>query len=173
MISTAAAICLALVILPQNSWAQVAPRVTRDDSVRLAAELFQRTLRDTNVDSTQLIWLRADTAAGSTSRLRLTPQQAAAVMRLHPRIRLVSPAENLFLCPPGRVVRMPGSGCPIREDGVIVSLFDFRVAGDSLIAGGDVIKSRGDSTWAEGMAYVFRWAKGAWTFVRLLDRSIT
>ena len=173
MIRAAAGVIIALAILPAGSVAQVAPSISREDSVRLAAELFRRTLQDTNVDSSQLIWLRADTVAGSTSRLKLTPQQVAAVMRLHPRIRLVPPSESLFLCPPGRVVRMPGSGCPIRDDGVIVSLFDFRVAGDSLIAGGDVIKSRGSSTWAEGIAYGFRWLNGAWTFVRLLDRSIT
>ena len=77
------------------------------------------------------------------------------------------------MCPPGRVGASPGNGCPIRDDGVIVSLFDFRVAGDSLIADGGVTRTRGGSTWAEGVTYVFRWVSGTWTFVRLLYRSMT
>ena len=173
MIRSACVVFVTFFLMPTASTAQIAPIITRDDSVRLAAELFRRTLQDTNVDSTQLIWLRADTVVGSTSRLKLTPQQVAAVMRLHPRIRLVSPSESLIMCPPGRVGASPGNGCPIRDDGVIVSLFDFRVAGDSLIADGGVTRTRGGSTWAEGVTYVFRWVSGTWTFVRLLYRSMT
>ena len=130
----------------------------------------RRRAAEGNSDS---ILLRADSTLAAPDFLRVTSDLLTTIVQAYPGVRPVSPLENLYQCPPGRTVRMPGSGCPIRDDGAIVSLIALQAEGDSLLSGGHVIKSDGSNTWAESISFVFRRVSGAWRYVRVASSSIS
>jgi len=177
LISSKAVACAGLLLLGTsvgNATGQTSPLLSRTDSVRVATETFGYVLRLANIGSNQRIWLRIDTTAESADRLRMAPHTANAIVASDGRVRIAPLTQELFRCPAGKVVRMPSSGCPILESGVIVTISQPRVAGDSLIIDGEIIQSSArPTTWAVGVGLIFRWVSGAWKYERELYRSQT
>lgn len=99
--------------------------------------------------------------------------------------RIVDDWANIFElvseCPPGESVRMPGHGCPIRDDGIVVSLGPLSVAADGMVttqasvtrsqsvrSGAEVV------TWAEGFRITLeRSEDGSWITRDVTDIWIT
>jgi hypothetical protein len=165
----------AAALTPQAAHAQVRA-VTPADSINLVLEAYSVLLDNTGTRAiTGPIWLESDTAADSMSRFHLSSKQAKSILESDPRVRLVSEREDLYLCPPGREVRMPVSGCPIRESGVIVTLQTWQRDATTLIIIGSVVKSgtSGRHTWAEILGVAFRWDDAGWKYSGIEFRGET
>lgn len=127
------------------------------------------------------IWLvsdpERDPVTGEVTRTSHSPAEVQAIQSRFPSVRLPDDPDRLFLCPPGAEVRMPGSGCPILEDGVIVRLSSVRVSGARAEVTGVLMRSGrsewGVYSWAEGATIEFERAASGWTFSRFTSRWIT
>jgi hypothetical protein len=119
--------------------------------------------------------LRRDTA--SARQFALSDTQWAAISQAFPTARHVVPTDSLFLCPAGVELRMPGSGCPIKEDGIVVELAPLRVDADSVTSSGLLVQSSTSYgrlvTWAQGMWLVFERVQGRWRVRAIRGRFIT
>ncbi|MGH7505420.1 MAG: hypothetical protein ACRELX_07200 [Longimicrobiales bacterium] len=133
------------------------------------------------VDESVRIWVqpaRPRETTGDTVTAVTSPEVRPELERAFPNARVTPASDVLFLCPPGVQVRMPGRGCPIRENGVIVRLGPVSVQGDTLHIMVALIRSSSrDSrvfySWAKGTALVFVRSRGSWEFVRSLGSWIT
>jgi hypothetical protein len=127
------------------------------------------------------IWLHADRErAGTSSGVRFVPLSQDAereIQRSFPTARYSEKFDSLVLCSAGVQLRLPGSGCPIRDDGVIIQLWSLRVHFDSLSVHGVLIQSSPGRTrtvsWAQGISLVFVRAGGLWKLVKASGRWIT
>jgi hypothetical protein len=95
-----------------------------------------------------------------------------------PTARLMQPGDTVFLCPAGKPLSMPGSACPIRDDGVVVRLNVLRAYGDSAIATGFLVRSEVSPsgrhmTWGEGLSLVFEQRDGVWRLRAIRGRAVT
>lgn len=127
------------------------------------------------------VWVRDGTRpqreSGAVSPRTLSPAQWTAISEAYPAARLVTWSDTLFLCPPGVRVTMPVTGCPVREDGVIINLLPPRVQGDSVWIRGVLTRSQrthdGHHTWASSADMLFSREDGVWTFRRFGLRATT
>jgi hypothetical protein len=148
--------------------------LTSTDSTELHVQAISSTLTLLEIPAVNRLWLRG--SGPRDNRRELSPiseELAAAVQRRFPNARVAAPDQRLFLCPPGVSVQLPGQGCPILDDGVIVMVGWMRSAGDGVTVNATVIQSKGSSTWAESITALFRRARLRWQFVRVTERSIT
>jgi hypothetical protein len=118
------------------------------------------------------IWIESPTerevASGETRGVVLTGGEWAAIASEYPQARRIERFGRVFDCPEGVTVRMPGSGCPILEGGIIIVPGSMQLLGDSLRAGAVLIQSSQRaqsfrfSTSAQGLTVVFRYVEGVW-----------
>jgi hypothetical protein len=103
--------------------------------------------------SQRRIWLHQSRNSGSSDSERVFPAtQLLQILRdTFPGLVIVEPNASLFLCAQGERVLMPGHGCPIRDDGLIITVRAPRFDSDSARVGVGIIQSRdhgsGYSTW--------------------------
>ena len=71
----------------------------------------------------------------------LTESEASDITETFPGTRLIDGTEGLILCPEGVQLRMPTRGCPIQDDGVIISLSPLEPVGDSVRSVGTILRS--------------------------------
>jgi glyoxalase-like protein len=147
--------------------------LTSADSAHVVVETLRLALDSTRASSTaQTVWLRDDGPGESSYSLELNTTLRSALLEAYPRVRIVPRSEKLFLCTDDRVLTLPGDSCPIKDNGIIVTLSTWRLAGDSLMTGATVTRTAG-STWAESVGLLFRRLNGAWQFVRVTERWMT
>ena len=164
-------------MLSQSSVAQQLP-LTANDSARLRVAVLTVLLDSVGTVNQRSgrIWVRYSGAGEAHNRASVpSPSEMATITSVFPTARVVTYSDTVFMCPPGVQVDMPGRGCPIRESGVIVELFDLRVKGDSLWTTGSLIQSNasGTATWANMVGLLFIRVRGAWQFARTTSRFIT
>jgi hypothetical protein len=109
----------------------------------------------------RVIWIRArKTPRRPADTVTPTVPSAGefrAIRDSFPGARLVPEDTELFECPPGREVIMPSSGCPVRDNGVIVTFEAIEATDSTVQTGIRVMASSGGGrmTWAEGFSQVF------------------
>jgi hypothetical protein len=115
--------------------------------------------------------------SGGVRFVPLSQDAERAIQRIFPTARYSENLDSLVLCPAGVQLRMPGSGCPIRDDGVIIQLWSLRVYGDSLSVYGVLIQSSPGRTrtasWAQGTSLAFVRTGRLWKLVKASGRWIT
>ncbi len=85
---------------------------------------------------------------------------SADLLRRFPNARRVDPVEYLYECPPGRVVRIPVSGCPIRGGGRIVWFMPLEKNEEGEVTTWvRVIRSADDGTWTGYVTLQVRFAR--------------
>ena len=90
-----------------------------------------------------------------------------------PFVRAAAAVRELFTCPSGVSVQMPGQGCPIKDDGVIADIGELKFEGDSVALEISVIRSAGRLTWATGHTVIVSRRAGSWRVTRTKHRFIT
>ncbi len=161
----------------------IAAQTTEGDSAALrlsVIEIVLDSLASERVHTSRL-WIRAylsvDPGTRRLQRVPPTAEQLATIRSRFPTAAVPASHDGLFLCPPGVRVRMPGVGCPILEDGLIVEVGPLEIDADSAHASGSVIQSSTrngrTSTWAQGVRLLFRRSMSGWKFVRVLGGWIT
>jgi hypothetical protein len=106
----------------------------------------------------------------------LSPAVWSAFLEQFPNAVQVPADEVLFECPPGREVRMPGSGCPIRDGGRVAVLLPITPEGtDGASAAASVTSSNpsGDRSRRVGIGIELRRTGAGWTFVQTRWLEIT
>jgi hypothetical protein len=152
--------------------AQIIGTATSEDSagVRIAAlRVVLDTLGPQGADAGR-IWVRPhterDPATGERRSVTLSPAERAAVAEAFPTARVIDAPDTSFLCPPMMRTLLPGTGCPIRDDGVIVEFAPLRFDGDSVSTAGMLIQSwpaaRGTLTWVQWIDLVLDRTRGKW-----------
>jgi hypothetical protein len=156
--------------------------LTHADSASITLEQLKFLLAREASTAVSRIWIRtseplAIRREGSPPLVPMAPAVAEALRAAFPEARFTPDSnEQLFLCPAGVRVVMPGSGCPIKDDGVIVVLSPIRLVGDSVAARGTIIRSSGGSepsriggsvsTWAVSCDLYFLRENASWKVVR-------
>lgn len=107
-----------------------------------------------------------------------TPLELESLRAIFPDLEVLPPDADPFLCPDGVEVRMPGPGCPIRDDGAIVELYPPRLEAGLVMAGGSVITSSpGQSgefvTGLTGFEIAFEWTGVGWRFLEIRLTMVT
>ena len=154
-------------------------RLSSADTMELHLEAIRAAFDTLNIPSATRLWLRHTLALVpdklDPQRVDISQEFLTHVQRRFPNARLAARDQRLFLCPPGVTVSMPGQGCPVLDDGVIVSAGPIRVEGNLVLVSASVTRSNrsGTNTWAEGFSVVFRRSGGQWHFVRVQDHSIS
>jgi hypothetical protein len=178
----AAILTCALTLCPAALTAQAVTSSTEADSVQLRI-LTVQVLLDTLapvVSGSDRIWLGSGAlfrGAASAARYAISDAEAAAIAGAFRGARRAGPRDELFLCPEGVELRLPGSPCPIREGGVVVELGPLRFDGDSVLTTGWIVRSstpRGNLiTWAEILSLVFERSCSGWRLRAIRSRAIT
>jgi hypothetical protein len=130
------------------------------------------------VSRTDRIWLGVRFRGTAAAALyHITDAEAAAIADAYPGSRRAAPGDTIYLCPPGVELRLPGTACPIRDDGVVMELGPLRFDGDSVATSGWLIRSstRGGSlvTWAEVLSLVFERHCRGWRLRGIRVRAVT
>lgn len=168
--------------LQQEAGGQTLRQLAAADSVALRMAVLQIMLDSLGPDQEPgRIWIQpranGHAATNQTRSMGLTANEWNAISERFPAARLADASDTLFLCPPGVRVMMPGTGCPIRDQGIIVSFSPLRLMGDSVRAGGSLIQSavgsQGSFTWMQFIQAVFEHRQGEWRFRGIRDRGIT
>ena len=173
-----------LIVLLPLAWALVLPTAASgQNAVRLlpadTAALFVvalDTIRKTMgqpFSTEDTIWLRPD-------RDRQAHPSSVTLGRLverFPALTLVEEAEQLFECPPGVEVRMPGQGCPIRGGGRIVRFGRIVVEDEGTVRLSlSIIHSADDGSWTHLLGQevrLIRTADGFWVVADFLVTVVT
>lgn len=155
-------VAVLIVAAPAAARAQYPPMTASDSallhvtSIRI---LFDRLA--SGITAEHPIWLRLHVQrpdTGSGSPLQPSETQWREISHALPSARLAGARDTLFECPPGVRVSMPGTGCPIRENGIIVEVDRPVVDGDSATMWVWLIESGASDgrtlTWAQGLALV-------------------
>ncbi len=145
------------------------------DSILIRATAVAATLDSFRIDPNSRIWIerlvsRSDTH--SLARENVDPLVNALRPR-YPRVSAPPSDTELFVCPAGVSVKMPGRGCPIIEDGVIVRIQHPRFTEGSVHIPITVIRSRGAMTWAAGHIVVLVRQNDTWQIVDFIGEFIT
>jgi hypothetical protein len=125
------------------------------------------------------IWLQGYPVRDSLGTRRVLPSvnSVSVIKASFPGLVVVDANAPLFLCPPGKGVLMPGYGCPIRDDGVIVYFTPVRVDGRTARVGVSIIRSAGSgerySTWAADYALDLAFTGERWVVRRKTMVGIT
>jgi hypothetical protein len=144
------------------------------DSILIHATAVAATLDAFRIDPNSRIWIERLVFRSDTQSHRENVD--SLVYALRPRYPGVSapPSDTeLFLCPAGVSVRMPGRGCPIIEDGVVVRIQHPRFTEGSVHIPITVIRSKGAMTWAVGHIVVLVRQNDAWRVVDFIGEFIT
>jgi len=151
---------------PLNSADSAAIFFTALDSVR------QSMWRPFGEDA--VIWLR-----GRRDSPVETPSAAVmSELRQHfPSLEFVSSSADLFECPPGLQVQMPGQGCPIRDGGRIVSFgAPEQDPSGNVTLWLFVTHSSEDAAWTQLFGRQLRLtrdARGGWRILEFLQTLVT
>lgn len=157
--------------VPQEAAGQTPSQLTPEDSATLRVQMLQVLVDSLGPDERPpRIWIiqHADreAVAGPMGLTRLTAAERTAILKAFPTVEFAEHTDSLFLCPAGVHVSMPGTGCPIRDEGVIVYPGSLRLDGDSLRARSTLIQSgeadSGAYTWAQGAEVVFTRMQATW-----------
>ncbi|MEQ9399903.1 MAG: hypothetical protein RJQ04_12145 [Longimicrobiales bacterium] len=100
----------------------------------------------------------------------------ARLQEAFPEAESVDPGDELFACPPGQQVRMPGRGCPIREAGRIVTFFAIATVEDGHVQTGvSVTRSAPDGSWTSMLTVILQLRRepSGWTVEKILDVART
>jgi len=114
------------------------------------------------VASGDLLWVRGvELPQGRTaSWAPFSDEVWDLFLRRFPNARRVDPVEYLYECPPGRVVRIPVSGCPIRGGGRIVWFIPLEKNEEGEVTTWvRVIRSADDGTWTGYVTLQVRFAR--------------
>jgi hypothetical protein len=95
------------------------------DSAALRLAVLTAVLDTFGIAPTQpRIWLAPyrvyDAIAKKGKDVPFTTVELDSIQRHYPGVMPVADAISPFRCPPGITVKMPGQGCPIAENGIIV-----------------------------------------------------
>jgi hypothetical protein len=161
--------------------AQTITGLTAADSAQLRVKVI-RVLLDSIpsswTESTRL-WVsrpwRYDKGKKEVEELDFTAPEWSAIARQFPTAIKVGWRGEVFLCPPGKVVRMPGSSCPIQESGLILAVGKIQLEPDGNVqTSGQLVQTTRGHTWAEelGMRFVLDEA-GGWRLAEILWKAMT
>lgn len=86
------------------------------------------------LDSAPRLWVIGVREEGGQNLRPLSSQVWDRMAEEWPQAETASELQDVMECPPGKIVGMPGDGCPIREEGIIVWFHPLVKEGDSRIA---------------------------------------
>lgn len=165
-----------LAVLPPAARGQITPQ----DSAAIWAQTLRSLANEANVGlpHAKPLWVQGVRAADEGEMVLgpLSPAVWSALLEHFPNAVQVPADEVLFECPPGREVRVPGSGCPIRDGGKVAVLMPITPEGtDGASAGASVTSSNpsGDRSHRVGMSIELRRTGAGWMFVRTRWFEIT
>jgi len=167
-----------------RTFAQINRPLTADDSVQVHLAVLRALFDSLRVDTsrTARIWVLPtahwDSVTRTSTDVALSDRELAAIEAVYPRARGAPAYDSVFVCAPGVRARMPGRGCPIRDDGIVVRFRTIRVSGDTARMAAGVIRSEsgasGVYTWQEGFDWiVLVYTRGTWDLRAMLARWIT
>ena len=180
-----------LIVLLPLAWASVLPTAASgQNAVRLlpadTAALFVVALDTIRTTMWQpfsredTIWLRPDRDWLRPDRDRQGHPSSVTLARLverFPALTLVEEAEQLFECPPGVEVRMPGQGCPIRGGGRIVRFGRIVVEDEGTVRLRlSIIHSADDGSWTQLLGQevrLIRTVDGLWVVADFLGTLVS
>ena len=169
-----------LIVLLPLAWASVLPTAASgQNAVRLlpadtaalfvvALDTIRKTMFLQPFSREDTIWLRPDRdRQGHPSSVTL-----GRLVERFPALTLVEEAEQLFECPPGVEVRMPGQGCPIRGGGRIVRFGRIVVEDEGTVTLRlSIIHSADDGSWTQLLGQgvrLIRTVDGLWVVADFL-----
>lgn len=165
-----------LAVLPPGARGQITPQ----DSAAIWARTLESLAGEASVvlSSAKPLWVRGVRVAyeGEMVLEPLSPAVWSAFLEHFPNAVQVPADEVLFECPPGHEVRVPGSGCPIRDGGKVAVLMPITPEGtDGASAGASVTSSNpsGDRSHRVGMGIELRRTGASWMFVQMRWFEIT
>jgi hypothetical protein len=175
---------------PRELVGQALPELTRAEAFGIQMQALQIMLDTIDIRRTDeelpRLWLLPRASEGLDSGVVFSPNEVDQLRELAPTLRhTLGSREELFVCPEGRSVFMPLSGCPIKEDGAIVNVTDPRSAesfvaahrarglptlGAEVIVSGSVTQTSadGERTNLTGITMGFRKQADEWVFVGIL-----
>lgn len=158
----------------------VAGQVPEEDRPEIAVAVLRAVADSIEVPMTpdQRLWLREWATEGPAgwNRVAVPEPVVDAIRAAFPRAVLTDEYPELFLCPEGEEVRMPGNGCPIRDGGRIVSFYERpETAGPPEVhVSVTTTGCEGECTWMEVWAAVLeRSPVGSWEVRGFEMRGIT
>ena len=157
------------IAVPPSAPSQETDALSAGDSARLRVAVIQ-VLSEKWTEGTRL-WVTPpgafDTASREWRGRQLYAAEWEAITRAFPTTIGIAGREAAFACPPGGVVMMPFSGCPIKEEGVIILLSELVLEADGTVStSGGVIQSEESRTWRVTYGMIFRRDdKGGWEYV--------
>ena len=161
---------LAALICVRSSAADV-QRLSAADSVEIRTAAILATIDTLRAaESSTPIWIRvADDTIGLRSS---TKRIESDVRRRFPRARIAPSQSELYQCPPGVELRMPGTSCPILENGIVVDVGTIRIIRNQPCLSVAVIRTQAHMTWAEGLVIYFARGKRGWK-IKSVPESFT
>ena len=156
---SAVLISLFLLVGAKPVCAQAPGLISASDSVVVWTAALDTVAKSLNVERHQVLWLQPTPHPPSATVVR-------GVQSLFPNMRVNDSEAELFLCPPGRTLTMPGTGCPIRENGAILRLRTIKAATqDEVSVTVSFVRSNqeGDRTWLTAQEVLLaRTVDGRW-----------
>jgi hypothetical protein len=125
-----------------------APRLSFADSVDIRSAQIKSLLEDQRLDDSLSvrIWLRPwrpviwEGDSPPPAPFVLTNREATSLLERFRGIVRTEEFNELFACDPDFPLRLPGSGCPIRDSGVVIALGPMTV-GDSVSTSGQIYRT--------------------------------
>jgi hypothetical protein len=115
--------------------------------------------------------------AKGVDRYIVSDTEWQAISQVYSGARRAAVTDTVFLCPDGVKLQMPGSGCPIREGGIVIDLQPLQIDGDTVMTGGYLIRSydggERTDTWALSARLVFERFQQNWRLRAIRSRGVT
>ena len=176
-------IIVLLLVAPHALHAQSSEPLTAEDSAALrvlTAQVMLETFkppfpRDGRIWFGGGIHFRRDSV--TDARFLLSDAEWSLLVESYPGARRAVPTDTVFMCRPGVKLRMPGSGCPILDGGIVIELAPLIAHGDSVQTGGYLVQSSTsdgrDISWAQGFHMILERAQRGWRLRAIRSRSVT
>jgi hypothetical protein len=114
---------------------------------------------------------------GAASAYALSDSEWMRIAAHYSSAKLIEHGDSALMCPPGVQLRMPESGCPIREGGIILGLGPVQLYGDSAASAGWILRSTSSQqrtlSWIQGMVLIFEPLSTGWRLRHVRTRSTT
>jgi len=167
------ALVVAVLVAPRCALAQIV--LTPADTARVWTVSLEKHISTAiHLKATGRIWLRGWTERGV--RHALSDGVVAGLRSTFPLAQQTDLERGLYECPPGRELRMPGSGCPIRERGIIVTFHDLEIVdAERVKTSVSVIRStsNGASTSMRTLGLLLRRDSEDWVVEKVLFVGVT